>query len=107
MNSRSMEALMARLCSRAAALAFAILTLLPTSTPAAGPTAQVQAANYLEGVLQSGTVGTSAAVAVKGKIVFSGGAGFADLDNRVRATGSSVYNIGSVSKVNTAVAVMQ
>jgi CubicO group peptidase (beta-lactamase class C family) len=57
--------------------------------------------------LRTGNPGTSAAVAVKGQIVFSEGAGFADLDNRIRATGSTVYNIGSVSKVNTAVAVMQ
>jgi CubicO group peptidase (beta-lactamase class C family) len=33
--------------------------------------------------------------------------GFADLDNMVPATGNPVYNIGSISKANTAVAVMQ
>jgi CubicO group peptidase (beta-lactamase class C family) len=46
-------------------------------------------------------------VALQGKIVFSGGAGVADLENLVPAAGSTVYNIGSISKVNTAVAVMQ
>lgn len=98
---------MARLRVLSVALALTLLAHSGTATRAAGPAAQVLAANYLEGVLQTGTPGTSAAVAVKGQIVFSGGAGFADLDNRIRATGSSVYNIGSVSKVNTAVAMMQ
>ncbi len=40
-------------------------------------------------------------------MVYSAGVGFADLDNLVPANGSTVYNIGSVSKVITAVAVMQ
>jgi serine beta-lactamase-like protein LACTB, mitochondrial len=84
-----------------------LLVLLPRPAPAQGPTAQVLAARYLEGVLQTGTPATSAAVAVKGQIVFSGSAGFADLENMVRATVSTVFNIGSVSKVNTAVAIMQ
>jgi serine beta-lactamase-like protein LACTB, mitochondrial len=51
--------------------------------------------------------GISAAVASGGRIVFSGGVGFADLDNMVPATAVTVYNIGSVSKANAAVAVMQ
>lgn len=39
--------------------------------------------------------------------MFSGGVGFADLDNMVPATAVTVYNIGSVSKPTAAVAVMQ
>ncbi len=50
---------------------------------------------------------TSLAVAAKGQLVVSRGWGFAELDNAVPATGATVYNIGSISKVNTAVAVMQ
>src|SRR5262245_65996688 len=49
----------------------------------------------------------SAAVAVKGRLVFSAGEGYADLENLVPATSSTVYDIGSVSKVVTATAVMQ
>lgn len=56
---------------------------------------------------QTGTPGISVAVSLKGKIVLSAGVGFADLDNLIPATGSTVFNIGSVSKVNTAVAMMQ
>jgi serine beta-lactamase-like protein LACTB len=54
-----------------------------------------------------GTPAVSGAVARGGKIVFSGGAGSIDLENDVPATGQSVYNIGSVSKVMTAIAIMQ
>lgn len=57
--------------------------------------------------LQRTTPAVSAAVARGGTIVFSGGAGKIDLDNDVPAAGNSVYNIGSVSKVITAIAVMQ
>lgn len=49
----------------------------------------------------------SAAVACGGKIVFSRSAGFADLESATLATPETVYNIGSVSKLITAVAVMQ
>jgi serine beta-lactamase-like protein LACTB, mitochondrial len=49
----------------------------------------------------------SAAVAVKGRIVFSSGQGLADIENLVPATASTVYDIGSISKVLTATAVMQ
>jgi serine beta-lactamase-like protein LACTB, mitochondrial len=63
---------------------------------------------YLETLWRStGTPAISAAVAHGGRIVFSAGVGYADLDNLVAANGSTVYNIGSVSKVITAVAVMQ
>ena len=54
-----------------------------------------------------GCVGASMAVAVKGKIVFSTSYGMADLENLVPARPSTVYDVGSVSKVMTAVAVMQ
>lgn len=47
------------------------------------------------------------AVASQGRIVFSRSRGFADLENQVPASAATVYDIGSVSKVLTAVAVMQ
>ena len=55
----------------------------------------------------TGTPAESGAVALGGKVVFSGGAGMIDLENHVAATGGSVYNIGSFSKAVTAIAVMQ
>lgn len=68
----------------------------------------VRAAAYLdEQWRMSGAPGISVAVAYKGRIVFSKGIGFIDIDNNVPATSSSVYNIGSVSKVVTAVGVMK
>ncbi len=55
----------------------------------------------------TGTPGISVAVAYGGRMAYSHGIGFADLDNMVPATGSTAYNVGSVSKVIAAVAVMQ
>ena len=56
---------------------------------------------------EHGLVGVSAAVAVDGEMVWSGGAGFADRENAVPATGAMVHRIASISKAMTATAVMQ
>ncbi len=56
---------------------------------------------------QKGTPGIAVAVSSKGRLVVSAGVGFADLSNLVPATGATVFNIGSISKVQTAVAVMK
>jgi CubicO group peptidase (beta-lactamase class C family) len=53
------------------------------------------------------TPAVSGAVARRGEVVFSAGSGLIDVGGRVPATGGSVYNIGSVSKAITAIAVMQ
>jgi serine beta-lactamase-like protein LACTB, mitochondrial len=75
---------------------------------AAEPAAEVRAAAYLEKLWHSNQApGMSVVVASKGIIVFSQAFGFADLDNMVPATASTVYNMGSISKTETAVAVMQ
>ncbi|MHC4991408.1 MAG: serine hydrolase domain-containing protein [Planctomycetota bacterium] len=57
--------------------------------------------------IDSGTPGVSAAVAFEGEIVFSAGVGHADMNNMVPASGRTVHNIGSISKVNAAVGVMK
>jgi serine beta-lactamase-like protein LACTB, mitochondrial len=94
-------------CGRAVRAVVA-LALLAAPAVADGPPAPALARARLDTLWQSNAVpGISAAVASRGRIVFSGGAGFADLDNMVPATAVTVYNIGSVSKPNTAVAVMQ
>jgi serine beta-lactamase-like protein LACTB len=86
----------------------AALALMVGPALAAGPAPEMQAKARLDALWQSNQVpGISAAVASRGRIVFSGGVGFADLDNLVPATAITVYNIGSVSKPNAAVAVMQ
>ena len=54
-----------------------------------------------------GCVGASIAVASKGKVIFSTGVGMANLEHAVPAGQNTVYNIGSVSKVLTATAVLQ
>lgn len=70
--------------------------------------AQQVVEDYMEQVrYMTGVPGISVAVAVKGEMVFSKGVGYAELENRTPATGSTVHNVGSVSKVLATVAVMQ
>lgn len=85
-----------------------LLMLSPAAGLAEGPPPEARTMAYLQEVWRSiGTPGISVAVAHQGRLVFSQGVGFADLDNMVPANGSTVYNIGSVSKAMTAVAVLQ
>lgn len=85
----------------AAAILLIALPLRAAESPAA------RAQTLLQQLQAAGTPAVSGAVAAGGKIVFSGGAGSIDLENGVPAAGDSVYNVGSVSKVITAIAVMQ
>ena len=77
--------------------------------PAAGPPTRAGRASAFLGELRRSThsPSISAAVAVGGNIVFSQAIGQADLETGAPATPETVYNIGSVSKAITAVAVMQ
>ncbi|MFP4624032.1 MAG: serine hydrolase domain-containing protein [Gemmatimonadota bacterium] len=54
----------------------------------------------------SGVAGLSAAIAVDGRLVWSGGFGYADLQHRVEAGPATVSRIGSISKPVAAVAAM-
>jgi len=51
--------------------------------------------------------GASAAIMVKGELIYSGGVGLADVENEVPLTGTSVHNIGSISKLHGVIAIMQ
>ena len=86
-------------------LLVASLFLLPASAFALD-TALVD--SYLQRLRQeSGAPGVSAAVMVKGELVYSGGAGFGDLEAGTPQNGLSVHNIGSISKTQAVIAVMQ
>ena len=64
--------------------------------------------DYMEQIRNDNDLpGLSVAVAVDGEIVFSEGVGHAELDNRTPATGRTVHNVGSVSKVLAVVGLMQ
>ncbi|MCC9138686.1 serine hydrolase domain-containing protein [Pontibacter silvestris] len=64
--------------------------------------------NYLQRIAEeTGAPGVSAAVAVNGRIVYSGGVGYADLDNQVPQDGKTIHNIGSISKAYAVVAILQ
>ena len=87
-------------------LRFTAILLIAAAPLRASDEAGARAQAFLR-QLQQTTPAVSGAVARGGTIVFSGGAGTIDLENGVPAAGNSVYNIGSVSKVITAIAVMQ
>ena len=95
--------------TRRTAIAALLVAMLALLAPAV--TAQTDGdaiVDYLEQVRhQTGAPGITAAVAVDGEIVFSGGVGYAELDNQTPADGATVWNVGSVSKVMASVAVMQ
>ena len=86
----------------------AVLSLAFSLAAPAQQTPRALAHDYIQSLWRStGTPGISAAVAVGGQLVYAEGVGYADLENLVPADAHSVYDIGSVSKVMTAVAVMQ
>jgi len=87
----------------------AILALVAvTRAFAAEPPPEARAGAYLEQSWHSHpAAGMSVVIAFHGRIVLSEAFGFADLDNLVPTTASTVYNMGSISKTQTAVAVMQ
>ncbi len=51
--------------------------------------------------------GIAAAIAVSGRMVFTGGVGYAEIENRVPMDGGSVLNVGSVSKVMAVLGLMK
>lgn len=73
-----------------------------------GQVSRDQLLDYMEQVRNENDLpGISVAVAVNGEIVFSEGVGYAELDNRIPATGRTVHNVGSVSKVLAVVGLMK
>jgi len=67
-----------------------------------------QITDYLEQLrMEIGLPGISAAVSVNGTIVYSNGAGYADIENHVPASGKTVYRIASISKPIGALGLMQ
>ncbi len=92
---------------KAALLGWAWLATMGCLTASASEVVDA-ARSYLERVqAESGSPGASAAVSVRGEIVFSGGVGTSDLQSGTPQNGRSVHNIGSVSKTLAVVAVMQ
>jgi serine beta-lactamase-like protein LACTB len=89
-----------------ASVAFAFITL--SVSPGRGQTNALEIRAYLEQIRsETGAPGVSAAVGLRGEIVFSEGVGFAEFDNHTASTGATVHNVGSISKVMTTVAIMQ
>jgi CubicO group peptidase (beta-lactamase class C family) len=93
---------------RPSAVLAVLAAVVSSALSGANDSPENRARGFLDEVRAStSTPAVSGAVAVGGKMVFSGGAGLIDVEKRVPADGASVYNIGSVSKVVTAIAVMQ
>lgn len=97
-------------CTVARSLVLTVAAALTLSVPAAAQDSSRdhQLLDYMEQIRNDNDLpGVSVAVAVDGEIVFSGGVGYAELDNRTPATGRTVHNVGSVSKVLAVVGLMQ
>ena len=53
------------------------------------------------------TAGISAAISLEGKVVWQDGAGYRDVEGRIKAEATMLHRIASISKPMTAVAIMQ
>jgi len=87
----------------------AVLALAPLTSAL---TQNADLADQLRASVQShvdtmGTIGLSIALVLDDQLVWSEGFGFADLESGARATGSTIYRIGSVSKPVVGTALMQ
>lgn len=92
----------------ACAIAMAAIVTLTVQPAVAGPTFE-SARDYIEQVVatrQAGTVSLSIAVAKDGEILWEEGFGWADIENRTRATEHTTYSLASISKPITATALM-
>lgn len=82
-----------------------ILFLLGASPSSAGVDDEATAI-IEQAVAEHGIPAVSAGIAVGGKILWTGAAGFADVERQIPASPDSVFRIASISKVLTAVATM-
>ncbi|MEP7012706.1 MAG: serine hydrolase domain-containing protein [Acidobacteriota bacterium] len=91
-----------------APLRFAFALVVSLSAAGAQPPPQVLAAAHFDAAWRTSKApGMSLAVAQDGRFVMSESRGVANLNFLVPAAADTVYNLGSISKLNTAVAVMQ
>lgn len=89
-----------------------LLIALSSMTGAMAATAVAANAKIVQSYLErwqaeSGAPGVSAAICVNGELKFSGGVGVSDLESGMAQNGRSVHNIGSISKTQAVVAIMQ
>jgi len=82
------------------------VTAQPTAAGIGYAAAVKKAEAVAHEVLANGVPGLALAVAVDGKVVWSDGFGYADLEERVPARATTKFRIGSVSKPLTAAALM-
>lgn len=62
---------------------------------------------YLALIKENNVKGLSLAIVENGEIVYAQGYGFSDLENKIPATSTSIYRIGSITKSFTALSIMQ
>lgn len=89
-------------------LAFAVAPAHAASPVAFTPARVDSIERFIRSFMREQRVpGLSIAIVVEGRLAWSNGYGFADLENRVPATDSTVYRSGSIGKTMTATAAMQ
>ncbi|MDH3253794.1 MAG: beta-lactamase family protein [Acidobacteriota bacterium] len=87
-------------------LALAVLTLAAVAVPAAAQPKKLDKLVKRE-MRKAGIPGLAAVIVVDGRTAWSGGYGWANIEEEVPVTPDTVFKIGSVAKTVTATAVMQ
>src|ERR1700679_3927768 len=87
-------------------LALSAATLIASTARAATPWARDFGAFVTDGLATTNTPGMSVAIVREGRTVFSAGYGYADAETARRVTADSVFQIASVSKTVTGLAMM-
>jgi CubicO group peptidase (beta-lactamase class C family) len=83
-----------------------LAAVCPGAPPPAAYAGAARAADLeLQNLVRQGFPGVAAAVVVGGSLVWSAGAGYADIEHQVSACAGTQFRIGSVSKLLTAAAV--
>jgi len=94
-------------------LSLVLLTMLLDINVASGQSAKsVQSRQPVDGFIenkmnQTGIVGMGASIIVDGKVIWSKGYGFADKENHIPFSTSTIMNIASISKTFTGVCIMK
>ncbi len=85
-----------------------IICMLPFSVRGNADEQEVveKASQYLSRVTSGDSTGVAVLIARDGKILYEGGAGFADLSKKVAITSKTKFRIGSISKQFTAAAIL-
>jgi len=106
MKSQAMDKIVRR-CFFGAGLAVFVLAGMLLNVQGAEPTFSEEATRRFREAVPENSSGVAVLVAKEGQIVFQGGFGLADIENKVPITVDTKFRIGSVTKQFAAVAILR